>query len=86
MLYLQSVPEELVHLGHLGGDGKVDGAVANLNNKSTTDLRVDLGDDLELLALGDVLRLADGALETGEGPVVKGLLNVSTCTVRLAFP
>lgn len=40
--YLQRVLEELVHLGDLGRDGKVDGAVTNLNNEATTDLRVDL--------------------------------------------
>jgi hypothetical protein len=40
--YLQRVLEELVHLGDLGRDGKVDGAVTNLNNEAATDLRVDL--------------------------------------------
>jgi hypothetical protein len=40
--YLQSVSEELVHLGDLGCDTEVDGAVANLDDKSTTDLGVDL--------------------------------------------
>lgn len=73
MLYLQSVLEELVHLGHLGGDRQIDGAVADLNDESTLDLRVDLGDDLELLALADVLRLGNGGLEAGEGLVVEGL-------------
>ena len=77
MLYLQSVLEELVHLGHLGGDGQVDGTVADLNDESTTDLRVDLGDNLELLALANVLRLADGGFEAGEGLVVERLVTVS---------
>lgn len=76
-LYLQSILEQLVHLGHLGRDGQVDGAVANLNDESATDLGVDLGDHLESLAVEDVLRLGDGGLETAEGPVVEGLLNVS---------
>ena len=40
--YLQRVLEELVHLGDLGRDGKVDGTVADLNNETTTDLGVDL--------------------------------------------
>ena len=40
--YLQSVSEELVHLGDLGCDTEIDGAVANLDNESTTDLGVDL--------------------------------------------
>ena len=83
MLYLQSVLEELVHLGHLGGDRQVDGAVADLNDESTLDLGVDLGGDLELLALGDVLRLADSGLEAGEGLVVKGLVIVSIPTFGL---
>lgn len=39
---LQSVSEELVHLGDLGRDGEVDGPVANLNDESSNDLRVDL--------------------------------------------
>lgn len=73
MLYLQSVLEELVHLGHLGGDGEINGAVANLDNQAAADVRADLGHDLELLACADVLRLADGRLEAGEGLVVKGL-------------
>lgn len=90
LLYLQSVLEELVHLGHLGGDGQVDGAVADFNNKSTTDLGVDLGNDLELLALSDVLRLADGGLEASDGLVVEGLLVVSVsvlfmfCTIQMS--
>lgn len=73
VLYLQSVLEQLVHPGHLGGDGEVDGAVANLDDESTADVGVDLGNDLELLALLDVLRLADGGFETAEGAVVEGL-------------
>jgi hypothetical protein len=40
--YLQGVSEELVHLGDLGCDTEVDGAVANLDNESTTNLGVDL--------------------------------------------
>lgn len=71
VLYLQSVLEELVHLSHLCRDGQIDGAVANLNDESTTDIGVDLGNDLELLALGNVLRLADGRLETAESAVVE---------------
>lgn len=39
---LQGVAQELVHLGNLGRDGQIDGAVANLNNKSSNNLRVDL--------------------------------------------
>lgn len=58
--YLQSILEQLVHLGHLGRDGQVDGAVANFDNESSLDFRVNLGDNLELLAIGDVVRLVDG--------------------------
>jgi hypothetical protein len=54
LLYLQSILEQLVHLGHFSRDGQVDGAVANLDNESTADLGIDLGDNLELLAVGDV--------------------------------
>ena len=39
---LQSVVEQLVHLGKLGGDAKVDCPVTDLNDKSANDIRVDL--------------------------------------------
>lgn len=71
MVYLQGILEQLVHLGHLRGDGKIDGAVGNLDNDTATDLRVDLGNDLDALALEDVVRLGDGALEAAEGPAVE---------------
>jgi hypothetical protein len=77
MLYLQSILEQLVHLGHLGRDGQVDGAVANLDDQAAADLRVDLGHDLELLAVGNVLGLVDGGLEAADGSVVEGLPIVS---------
>ena len=73
VLYLQSILEQLVHLGHPGRYRQIDGAVSNLDDQSTTDLGVDLGDDLELLAVGDVLRLVDGGLEAAEGTVVERL-------------
>jgi hypothetical protein len=49
--YLQSISEKLVHLGDLGCNTEVDGAVANLNDESTTDLGVDLSklsEDLDI--------------------------------------
>jgi hypothetical protein len=39
---LQAVRQELVHLGDAGGDGEVDGAVADLDDESTDDIGVDL--------------------------------------------
>lgn len=89
--YLQSVGKKLVHLRNLGGNGKVDGAVANLNNEATLDLRVDLQTsyqysvpqkglhnsptylwhNLQLLALSDVLALADSVLQLLHDLVVK---------------
>jgi hypothetical protein len=77
-LYLQSVLEQLVHLGHLARDGQVDGAVANLDNEAALDLGVDLGNDLELLALLDVGGLVDGGFEAAEGSAVEGLIFIST--------
>jgi hypothetical protein len=77
MLCLQSILEQLVHLGHLGRDGQVDSAVANLDNQAAADLGVDLGHDLELLAVGDVVGLVDGGLEAADGSVVEGLSIVS---------
>jgi hypothetical protein len=88
---LQGVSEELVHLGDLGGDGKVDGTVANLNNESTNDVGVDGVGDLELLALTNVLGLGNGGLEAVEGLVVQLLLkshvshNSSSLLALLAF-
>jgi hypothetical protein len=79
-IYLQSILEQLVHLGHLGRDGQIDGAVGNLDDEAALDLRVDLGDDLELLAGGDVVGLVDGGFETAESPVVKGLCDVLVIT------
>jgi hypothetical protein len=67
--------EELVHLSHLGRDTEIDGPVTNLDDKSTADVRVDLGHNLELLALANVLRLRDGGFETGKGAVIKRLAN-----------
>ena len=52
-MFLQRVGEELVHLGDLGGDGEVDGAVADLDDETAEDLGVDGVGDLELLALAD---------------------------------
>lgn len=71
--YLQSISQDLVHLGDAGGDGEIDGAVADLNDEASLDIRVDLVGDLELLALADVLGLGDSGLEAGKGLVVKWL-------------
>lgn len=106
--YLQRVLEELVHLGDLGGDGKVDGAVTDLNDKATTDVRVDLQNivstfrpqyipldvlvhsqtylrhNLELLALANVLALANSGLQLPDNLGVQsagggdGHLNLAT--------
>ena len=73
VLYLQSILEQLVHPGHLGRDRQVDSAVVDLDNESALDLGIDLGHDLELLAVGDVVGLVDGGLEAAEGSVVEGL-------------
>ena len=54
LLYLQSILEQLVHAGHLSGDREIDGAVADFDNEAALNFRVDLGDDLEFLARGDV--------------------------------
>ena len=81
---LQAVVEELVHLGDAGGDGEVDGAVADFDDESTDDVGVNLVGDLELLAGADVGGLGDGGLEAGEGPAVEVLLSlkVSHTVVR----
>lgn len=67
ILILQAVRQELVHLGDAGGDAEVDGLVADLDDESTDDVRVDLVGDRELLAGADVGRLGDGGLEPREG-------------------
>lgn len=41
-LHLQSIGKSLVHLGDLGRNAKVNGAVANLNDESTNEVGVDL--------------------------------------------
>lgn len=77
LISLQSLGEELVHLGHLVGDRQVNRAVGNLDDKSTTDLWVDLGHNLERLAASYVFRILDGSLKAADCPVVKGLLSLS---------
>ena len=72
-IILQSVGEELVHLGDASRDGKVDGTVADLDDESANNVGVDGVGDLELLALADVGGLGDGGLESGESLVVEGL-------------
>lgn len=62
-LILQAVRKELVHLGDARGDAEVNGTVADLDDESTDNVRVDLVGDLELLARADVGRLGDGRLE-----------------------
>jgi hypothetical protein len=42
ILHLQSISQSLVHLGDLGGDAEVDGAVADLDNDATDKVGVDL--------------------------------------------
>lgn len=41
-LHLQSIGKSLVHLGDLGRNAKVNGAVTNLNDESTNEVGVDL--------------------------------------------
>lgn len=66
ILHLQDIGQSLVHLGDLGRHAQVDGAVIDLDDKSTNKVGVNLGDDLELLALAD-LGLGDGLFEAGDG-------------------
>lgn len=35
---LQGIREKLVHLGNAGGDGEINGSVANLNDESSEDI------------------------------------------------
>lgn len=46
-MVLQVVREELVHLGDLGGDAEIDGAVADLDDETADNLGVDLGPVLD---------------------------------------
>lgn len=43
VFFLQSIRQELVHLGDAGGDAEVDGSVADLDDETADDVRVDLG-------------------------------------------
>lgn len=52
ILHLQSIGQSLVHLGHLGGDAEVDGAVANLDDEAANQVRVDLGVLLDTIRAG----------------------------------
>jgi hypothetical protein len=66
ILHLQGISQSLVHLGDLGGNAEINGAVTDLDDESTNEVGVDLGDNLELLALAE-LGLGDGLLEAGDG-------------------
>lgn len=57
---LQAVRQELVHLGDAGRDGKVDSAVANLDDESTDNVGVDLYLGLGVVSLGKIVRLEGG--------------------------
>jgi hypothetical protein len=70
---LQSVREELVHLGDAGRDAEVDGSVTDLDDESTNNIRVDLVGDLELLTLADVRGLGDSSLKSVECSLVERL-------------
>lgn len=43
ILQLQNIGQSLVHLGDLGGDAEVDGAVADFNDETADHVGVDLG-------------------------------------------
>jgi hypothetical protein len=45
-ILLQGVGQELVHLGHLGGNAEVDRSVTNLDDQSANDVGVDLGGEI----------------------------------------
>lgn len=42
ILHLQSIGQKLVHLGDLGGDAEVDGAVTDLDDEAANQVGVDL--------------------------------------------
>jgi hypothetical protein len=54
-LYLQLLAKELVHPRHLLSYAQVDGPVANLDDETASNIRVDLWHDLQLLSLTDIL-------------------------------
>jgi len=68
---LQSILEQLVHARHLARNAQINSPVSNLHNETTSDFRVDLWNDLELLSLTDVLALEDSRLERAEHLVVQ---------------
>jgi len=68
---LQSLREQLVHLGHLSRHGKINGAVGNLDNDAATNLGVDFGHRLDRLALEHIVRLGNRTLQAAQRPVVQ---------------
>lgn len=46
ILHLQSIGQSLVHLGNLGGDAEVDGAVTDLDEEAANQVGVDLNRQL----------------------------------------
>jgi len=69
--YLQLVAEEFVHLGHFSGHTEVDRLITNLNDETAADIGIDLGHNLQFLALTNVFRLGNGGLQLLDDFVVK---------------
>lgn len=57
---LQAVRQKLVHLGDASRDGEIDGAVANLDDESTNNVRVNLGLELATCATADRKKSLEG--------------------------
>lgn len=81
---LHGIGEHLVQPGNLAGYAEIDGALANLDHKTTEHIRVHSRHGLELLTLA-VLGLADGCFETSEGFLVEFLGSSINLLVLHAF-
>jgi hypothetical protein len=51
-IYLYSISQHLIHPRDLRCNTHINSPLTNLHDQTTKDLRVDFGDDLQLLALG----------------------------------
>lgn len=82
ILHLQSIRQKLVHLGDLGRDAEIDGAVTDLDDEPANKVRVDLHllvltwkmvDGIDRTYLGDNLELlALAVLGLGNGLLQAG--------------
>jgi hypothetical protein len=71
---LHGLLQQLVESADLCCDARIDGSLTDFDDETAKNAGVNVGDNLELLALA-ILGLADGGFDTAESLLVQFLLN-----------